>query len=308
MVATARSTRTALAVALGLTAACGLDFDRYDPATARADGGTDAATDAGLDAAPAEAAGGPDAPAESASSACSPTPGTLVAPEPPGTITIDGDLSDWGNPSYTLLAANDAALILGPNGTCMASNATSQCMVPDGETAELALLHDSSNLYVGVHVTVPNVGGTSTTSPYLNDAVEIYLRGDAAPTGDYTSDDHQYVIDWQNLVLDYGPSNGGAGQTNPPGVTSAVKMVAGGYVVEVKVAVSELGQTALSSGQMLGFDFGVDHGNGTTAARSLLVWWMATHATPTCTTPKCTGCNPDQPYCDTLDFGLVCAD
>jgi hypothetical protein len=59
---------------------------------------------------------------------------------------------------------------------------------------------------------------------------------------------------------------------------------------------------------MLGLDFGVDHGQGTEATRSFLVWWMAMHATPPCATPKCTGCSPDQPYCDTLDFGLLCAE
>jgi hypothetical protein len=81
----------------------------------------------------------------------------------------------------------------------------------------------------------------------------------------------------------------------------------GSYVVEVGVALSQLGQTSLAPGQMLGFDLGVDHGQGTTATRSFLVWWVAAHGAPSCTTPKCTGCSPDQPYCDTLDFGLACA-
>jgi hypothetical protein len=159
-------------------------------------------------------------------------------------------------------------------------------------------------------VTVPNVGGGNTTDPYTNDAIEIYLRGDTTPTGDYTSIDHQYVIDWANLVLDYGPSQTDAGQPNPPGVTSAVTVAPGlnSYVVEVKIVLSVLGQTSLAPGQLLGIDFGVDHGQGTEATRSFLVWWMATHAAPQCSTPKCTGCSPDQPYCDTLDFGVICAD
>ena len=80
------------------------------------------------------------------------------------------------------------------------------------------------------------------------------------------------------------------------------------YVVEVKVALSELGQTSLTPGQTLGLDLGVDHGQGTEATRSFLLWWLATHGTLQCTTAKCTGCSPDEPYCDTLDFGLVCAD
>jgi len=198
---------------------------------------------------------------------------------------------------------------MGPSGNCTAANATSKCLVPASETTEFALMRDATNLYVGVRVTVPGVGGTSTTAPYTNDAVEIYLRGDPVATGDYTNVDQQYIIDWQNLVTSYGPPSTGTGQTNPPGVTSMVKVAAGngGYVVEVKIALSEVGGS-LSPGQTLGFDLGVDHGQGTAATRSFLVWWIAMHAPPQCTTAKCTGCNPDQPYCDTLDFGLVCAD
>jgi len=309
--ATGRGRRTVLPVACWLgVAACGLDFDRYDPDASSPDGGRDASTDASAQETAAGDASGSDVAQETGMAACTPTPGTLVAPEASGPITIDGDLGDWGSPAFTLLAASDAALIMGPDGTCTAANATSQCLVPNGETVEVALLRDASNLYFGIRVTVPGVGGTSTTAPYTNDAVEIYLRGDAAATGDYTMLDHQYVIDWQNLAIDYGPPQAGTGQTNPPGLTSAVKVGAGNdsYVVEASVALTELGQSSLAPGQKLGFDLGVDHGQGTVATRSFLVWWMSAHSAPTCSTAKCMGCNPDQPYCDTLDFGLLCAD
>lgn len=233
----------------------------------------------------------------------------MVAPQAPGPITIDGDLGDWGTPVFTTLSASDAALISGPSGTCTVANATSMCLVPAGETIDFALLRDASSLYVGIRVTVPGVGGTSTTAPYDDDAVEIYLRGDPVATGDYTAVDQQYIIDWQNLVTAYGPPSTGTGQTNPPGVTSAVKVAPGnsGYVVEVQIALSEIGG-ALASGQTRGFDLSVDHGQGTAATRGFLVWWMAAHTTPQCTTAKCMGCTSGQPYCDTLDFGLVCAD
>jgi hypothetical protein len=308
---------------LGLgIAACGLDFDRYDPDSGAA-GPLDASLDASGDgdggvteAATTDAPGsdgdtGATDAAKEAASACKPAAGVLVAPQAGGAITVDGDLGDWGTPLFTLLAASDAALIMGPNGTCTAANATSQCLVPNGETAEVALLHDAASLYVGVRVTAPGVGGGSTTAPYTNDAVELYLRADPAPTGDYTGVDHQYVVDWKNEALDYGASQNGTGQPNPPGFSSAVKVANpgnGGYVVEAKIALSALGQTSLAPGQTLGFDLGVDHGQGTPATRSFLVWWMASHAPPTCSTAKCTGCSPEQPYCDTLDFGLVCAE
>jgi len=293
-------------------AACGLDFDRYDPDAGAGvlDGGQDASTeDHAAETAMVDGTG-TDVVQENAVNACKPMAGMLPSMSSSGPITIDGDLSDWGSTSFTLLDAADAALIMGPNGTCTPATATSQCLVPNGETAEFAFLRDSANLYFGVRVTVPVVGGGSTTNPYTNDAIEIYLRGDPMATGDYTAIDHQYVIDWQNLVTDYGPSPTDSGQTNPPGVTSAVKVASGdnGYVVEVKVALSEIGQMSLAPGQMLGLDLGVDHGQGTAATRSFLVWWMATHAAPSCTTSKCMGCSPDQPYCDTLTFGLLCAD
>ncbi|MGH7297752.1 MAG: sugar-binding protein [Polyangiaceae bacterium] len=311
----------AAACALGVVA-CGLDFDRYATgADAAGDAPAADAGDAATEAAPPDATNGdgpatdaqadasPDAPDDGAPSACHSSPGVLVAAQAPGAITIDGDLGDWGSPTSTILEASSAALISGPNGDCNAANATPKCLVPAGEAAEVSLLRDATNLYVGVRVTVAGVGGTSTTDPYLDDAVEIYVSGDAVATGNYTGVDHQYVVTWQNFILDYGPSQAGPGQPNPPGVTTAVKVAAGnaGYVVEMKIALSQLGQSALSSGRTLGFDVGLDHGQGTSATRSFLVWWMATHAAPTCTTPKCTGCNPDQPYCDTLLFGALCA-
>jgi len=297
-------------------AACSMDFGRYDPAAGAGgtldggEGGRDVSASDHAVEAPAADATGSDVAQESTVSPCKLVAGVLVAPVAPGPITIDGDLSDWGSTEFTLLDSSDAALIMGPNGTCTAANATSQCLVPNGESTEIAFLRDSANLYVGVRVSVPTVGGFNTTDPYTDDAVEIYLRGDPTATGDYTSVDHQYIIDWQNLLLDYGPSQTDTGTPNPPGVTSAVKVGAANnsYVVEVKIALTELGQTSLAPGQMLGVDFGVDHGQGTEATRSFLAWWMAMHAAPKCTTPKCTGCSPDQPYCDTLDFGLLCAD
>jgi len=297
---------------LGL-AACGLDFDRYDPAPGDGgtlDGGHDVtASDHVVEAPPADAPG-MDVVQETTVNPCASTAGVLVATQATGSITIDGDLSDWPPVAFTLLDANDAALIAGPTGTCTPATATSQCLVPDGESTEFALLRDAANLYLAFRVAVPSVGGGSTTAPFTNDAVEIYLLGDPKATGNYTSVDHQYIIDWTNLLLDYGPSQTGTGMPNPPGVTSAVKVATAnnGYVVEVQIAITELGQTSLTPGQMLGVDVGVDHGEGTEATRSFLVWWMATHAAPVCTTPKCTGCSPDQPSCDTLDFGLVCAD
>jgi hypothetical protein len=306
--------RRAALPALGcLVVACSLNFDRYEPngeAGSPLDGGLDASSADHAVEAPAADAPVNDVAPDTYVSPCKLVPGMLAAPEASGPITIDGDLGDWGAAEFTLLAASDAAFIEGPSGTCTAANATSQCLVPAGETAEYALLRDAANLYFAVRVTVPNVGGGSTTSPFTNDAVEIYLSGDTTPTGNYTSVDHQYVIDWANLVTDYGPSATDMGQVNPPGVTSAVNVATnlGSYVVEVKVALSALGLSALAPGQILGLDLGLDHGQGTEATRSFLVWWMATHTAPTCTTAKCTSCSPDQPYCDTLTFGQLCAD
>jgi hypothetical protein len=332
---------TVALVAAGATGvtACGLDFDRFEPpggsaleggADASRESGPDASSDgrageggapdasvdsaagndavAGPDAAPDT--GAPDVAQESAPPACPLGSGIAVIQQAPGPITIDGDLTEWGNPPVTVLAASDAALIQGPTGTCTAADATTTCLVPAGETAEALLLRDATNLYVGVRVTEPTIGGTNTTDPYYDDAVEIYLRADATATGDYTSADHQYVVDWQNLVIDYGPPSVGAGLVNPPGVKTAVKVAPSNkqYVVEMSIALGQLGLATLGSGQTLGFDFGVDHGQGTSATRSFLVWWMATHGAPSCTTAKCTGCNPDQPYCDTLDFGVGCAE
>ena len=155
--------------------ACSLDFDRYEPkgeAGSSLDGGLDVSSADHAAEAPAEDAPGIDVASDTYVNPCKLVPGMLAAPEAGGPVTIDGDLGDWGAAEFTLLAASDAAFIQGPSGTCTAANATSQCLVPAGETAEYALLRDSANLYFAVRVTVPNVGGGSTTSPYTNDAVE----------------------------------------------------------------------------------------------------------------------------------------
>jgi hypothetical protein len=327
--------RSVVCVGIGalVLGACGLDFNRFEPggdASAEGGGGSsggtsaegstlDAAKDGAVDGTTgADSSGidaskdapGVDAVPETGPTGCTPSATALGVPVAPGAITIDGDLTDWGNQPVTVLAANDAALILGPNGTCTAANATSQCMVPPGETAEVLLLRDTGNLYVAVRVTVPTIGGNSNANPYLNDAVELYLRGDPVATGNYTNVDHQYVVDWQNHVLDYGPSPSDTGQPNPPGFTSAVKVAISNkaYVVETKIALAQLGQTTFAAGQAVGFDLGLDHGQGNVQTRSLLVWMMASHAAPTCTNAKCTGCSPDYPYCDTLLFGTACSE
>jgi hypothetical protein len=294
-----------LTLVLAATAACGLDFDRFAPVDASAAHDEGSGDDATSTPTPDAFA---DAPADAQPAGrCSPSAGTVVASAALGAVTIDGDLGDWGSPSFTSFDVGDAQLILGPTGTCDAASATSTCLVPSSESAQFAAMWDATHLYVAVKVSVPSVGGTNGMAPNTNDAVELYLRGDTTPTGDYSSLDQQYITDWQNTVSGCGVA---CPQRNPPGFTSAVSVAADhtGYVLEARIQLSELGVTAPASGTTVGFDLGIDHGQGTDATRSLLVWWKAGHAAPMCASQRCRTCNPDQPYCDTLDVGLLCMD
>ncbi len=205
--------------------------------------------------------------------------------------TIDGNLTDWGCGPWIELNDSNAAYTR-----------------VDGQTisGEFAVRWDANNVYVGAHIVVPTLQGTNTTEPYVNDAFEIYLSGDSPLTGDYDKLSHQYIVDWHNLVVDYGPSNYGSMEavTSPPSFTSAVMVVSGGWQVEAAIGWSALedNSKAPGTGASIGVDVELDDGDGVTLNTQVLAILAAHSSTCGCKT-CCCGEATDYPNCDTLCFG-----
>jgi hypothetical protein len=213
----------------------------------------------------------------------------VLAVHPLGTVTIDGTLTEWGCVPFTLVDKATAPRIAGSN--------------PSGATlsAELALGYDAQYLYFAARIT-DTITGTSTAEPYLNDAVEIYLDGDATLAGTYGASDHQYVIDHKLFIKDYGPATPAVPAAAV--LTAAVQKSAGGWVLEARVAWSALGGS-VTAGRRVGFDVGFTNGSGTTQEQMLYWWYGPGTGAGVCTGGEwCCGAGSD-PWCDTRRFGFA---
>ena len=262
----------------------------------------------GADASPGADAGAPsdDAPsapdvatsldAGDASEAACPPPSSdaavSVATAAATAPTIDGDLSDWGCGPWTELSQANAAY----------ARQSGQDV-----SAQFALRWDAAGLYVAAHVVVPTVHGSDPVNPYNNDAVEIYVSGDAPLTGDYDPTSHQFIVDWKNLAVDYGSVHYPPSQPtpNPPQFKWMAKTVADGWQVEIAIAWPALGKgKAPTSGGSVGFDLQLDDGDGT-ALDTQVIAELAPHAAACGCKACCCGQTPDFPNCDTLTFATV---
>ena len=305
----------------GLVAGCGLAvsglLDPNDPAaggpdgstpypglldatgavtTPGSDGGTAGPEDAGApeDDAPSSAdASVPDDAADASEGGACPSPSadaavSLVAPIAPAP-TIDGDLTDWGCGPWTALTQTNAAYAM-QNGQSV--------------SAQFAVRWDAANFYFAAHVAVPLVRGDDGTNPYNNDAVEIYLS--APPVnGDYDATTHQYIVDWKNLAVDYGPVHSPPNRPapSPPHFTSQTKKVADGWQVEVAIGWPAVMKKP-ASGAAVAFDVQLDDGDGT-ALDTRVIETLAPHSAACGCKSCCCGQANDFPNCDTLTFVTV---
>lgn len=261
---------------------CGLDA----VGTAPAPGAADASTTGGPDAS-AQADGDATNAAPDACGGASPnTTGVIRAPRARGPVAIDGDLDDWACVPFVRLDADTAAEVT-PS-------------TPRARSAyEFAVVWDEAGIYVAVRAIDDFIGGQRTADVYQNDSVEVYVDADGVLTGAYGPNDHQYVVDHQNVSEDYGPEP----PLRPPqaGFSSAIAKVTGGYVVEMRIAPSELG-TTFQAGAQLGFDFVGNNSDGLDRTHALL-WYRA--PTCSCTTGCCCGAEEDRPFCNTQRFGRL---
>ena len=214
--------------------------------------------------------------------------GQLAARRAGFAVNVNGDLGEWSCVPFVRVD-QDSGVARYPGAVTIA--------------AEIATLWDDAGLYVAARVLDPAVQGNDATEIFYNDSIELYLDGDGNLTGAFGADDHQYVIDHANRRRDYGPQP----SVNPPGgeLTSAARLIDGGYVVEARISAGALGKSAFAAGNQVGFTFGATNGNGN--AQQQLLYWYRNPGTTTC---SCAGCcctndGNDWPHCNTHRFGRI---
>jgi hypothetical protein len=267
--------------------------------------------DAGLDAIG-------NAPPDASPDACPSRPagdaGVVVA-TPAAAITIDGVLDDWVCPEMRTLEVGNAGLT--------AVRQYSQIVPPDAGTfpirADYAIAWDPSYLYFAVVVHDAQLDGTST-KPYENDAVEIYLSTDPTVTGAYTHLDHQYVVDYQNNAIDYGPNteNRAPLVPNPASLVSKTTSGSGVWTLEARVDPSNvLGLQAIQAADQnvrleLQIDDNAGTGGGGGPQANILIWHRNTGPAGDCSALEgsgtcCAGQSfpNDAPACDNTWFGWI---
>lgn len=111
-------------------------------------------------------------------------------------------------------------------------------------------LWDTTNLYVLVQVTDDMQRNDSGLQTWNDDSVEIYVDANNDKSSVYASNDYQYRFTWTAASLTVEETKHGA----ITGVTAVRVATANGYVVEVKLPWSTLGQSSVAVSGLLGLD------------------------------------------------------
>ena len=179
-----------------------------------------------------------------------------------GTPVIDGELDDvWEN--------------------AMQITTDQEKTTPDIATAKVKLLFDADNLYVLAQVSDKKIM-TDNANPWECDSVEIYLDENKLQGNSYDSNTVQLRIGADGKMT----GSGTAWDGRESALTSAVKKVAGGYIIEAAYRFREVKAEAGSS---IGFNIRVNDEEATGKRKGTSVW------------------NPDQDtsYFNPSRFGIV---
>lgn len=161
-----------------------------------------------------------------------------------GTPTIDGEMdSMWATaPVYTTDVMAEQH-----------NNAVAK--------AQFRSMWDEHNLYVYA-VVKDSVLNDANVNAWEQDSVEIFVDQNNRKTENYQDDDGQYRINFKNVKTVGGHAN----QNN---YTSATKLIDGGYVIEVAIALDTIIPKA---GTMIGFDFQVNNAQDSGSRDSVFTW------------------------------------
>ena len=155
-------------------------------------------------------------------------------------VVVDGYLTEYG--TYTAISK-----VI--DGAPVSTGSWSACWTPG----------TSGGLYIGVSVLDSNLyGDTGSTTPYQDDAIDIYIDRDFNKGSSYDVYDRQFVNAYNSSFI---YSKNTAGGTNT-GVVVARAITAGGYNSEWFVPVSNFsGGSAFGTGITIGFDVQLDDDN-----------------------------------------------
>ncbi|HMB25005.1 MAG: sugar-binding protein, partial [Chloroflexota bacterium] len=132
-----------------------------------------------------------------------------------------------------------------------------------GATAKVRTLWDGEYLYVYAVVTDSKLSKASANA-WEQDSVEVFLDQNNAKTNSYQPDDAQYRVNFENEQS----FNGGA---KAELITSAAKIVSGGYVVELAI---KLDAVQPADGVRIGFDFQVNNDEDGDGVRDSVAMWQ----------------------------------
>ncbi|MBO0611251.1 endo-1,4-beta-xylanase [Myceligenerans salitolerans] len=187
--------------------------------------------------------------------------GAWNSPGALGTLTLVEELS------YTRIPGTATAPVI--DGAADAAYDAAEPVVTaksvegeDGAEATVSTTWHGSTLYVLAEVADPAID-VSGSDPWIQDSVEIYVDAGNAKNGGYRADDTQIRISAENVV-----SFGTGDEADQAArLTSAVRQVEGGYVVEAAVDLLEYGGV----GTFHGLDFQVN--DATDGARTAIRNW-----------------------------------
>lgn len=128
-------------------------------------------------------------------------------------------------------------------------------------TGKARMMWDDAFLYAIIEVTDPVLDNKSKND-YEKDSVEFYLDENNAKTTTYQADDAQYRVTFEN-VKSFG-SNGEDGK-----FASAVKLVKGGYVVEMAIPFRTIKP---AKDLIVGFEAQINDGDGTGIRQGISKW------------------------------------
>jgi hypothetical protein len=266
--------------------ACGLDaVGLFSAEEAEQDAGDERP---GVEDAPSPADGGTEAEASCPTSLANLT-GQLAVPRTTTAMAVDGVLDDWPPCLAFVRMDRDSGIwSTSVDGGVLTNR------------VEFGALWDDGGIYFAARVFDPLVEGANDVEQYKNDSIELYLDADGNLTGEYTVQDHQYVLDHRNVGYDFGyfPS-----RPIGAGVARAVSKDGGaGFTVEMRIPKEELGLSTLGGGMTLGLDVASNDADGTN--RFYHVYW---HHAPACTCMAncCCGQAVDHPFCNTQRFGRM---
>jgi endo-1,4-beta-xylanase len=131
-----------------------------------------------------------------------------------------------------------------------------------GSTARVKTLWDSGKLYVLAHVT-DTLLSKASANPWEQDSVEVFLDQDNGKTSQYQPDDGQFRVNYENTQT-FG------GSATAARITSATRVVPGGYDVELAITFDAIEPRA---GTLIGFDFQVNNDGLGNGVRSSVVTW-----------------------------------